>query len=335
MNSILSKTCLVLLSVQLCFANNISLNITTNPELTPHHISQSKTLEFELIKISPRSRLAIIKQINNPGLGSQASTLPSKQALGMANVPVLDQGQHGSCVTFAITASLDALNNLGNYYSQLCFLQHGSYLYQQGEGLSGWDGLNGYTAFKRITTYGLMNKTQQKTYGCGGLTTYPLYAENTGEMSTVDYKLYAEIPQFKQQLLFTNLTNASNKTNGIKQSLNAGHRVLMSTLFVRADLGVVGAIAQHRYHNDTWVLSDDIINEIKNQRSFPGHMMIVTGYDDTLIAVDNNGKEHKGLFILRNSWGKYIGDFGTFYMSYDYMNALAQNAYALKRPAVA
>lgn len=332
MNSILSKTCFLLLSVQLCFANNISLNITTNPELTPHHISQSKTLEFELIKISPRSRLAIIKQINNPGLGSQASTLPSKQALGMANVPVLDQGRHGSCVTFAVTASLNALNNLGNYYSQLCFLQHGSYLYQQGEGLSGWDGLNGYTAFKRIKTYGLMNQTQQKTYGCGGLTTYPLYAENTGEMSTADYKLHAEIPQFEPKLLFSELAQNSNKTNAIKQSLNAGHRVLISVLLARADLGIVGATARNVYNDDTWVLSDDIKKDIINQESLPGHMMIVTGYNDTLIAKDSHGTEHKGLFILRNSWGPFVGDWGTFYMSYDYMNALAHTAYALKGP---
>lgn len=323
MNLSIPKTCFFLIIVQFAFASRISLNITTNPELSPSHMSHSKTLEFELIQANPSAHLANIKH-------PQLDVLPQQCNLGMANVPVLDQGRHGSCVTFAITASLNALQHLGHYYSQLCFLQHGSYLYQQGIGLSGWDGLNANAALKRIKTYGLMNNTQQHSYGCGGLTNYPLKREHTGEMSTSDYRLYAKIPQFSHQLLFSPTTLGRNKTNLIKQSLNAGHRVLISALFARADLGIVGALAKHRYANDSWIINDDIINDINNQQSFPGHMMIVTGYDDTLIAKDKNGKQQRGLLIIRNSWGAYTGDHGTFYMSYDYVNALVQNAYALK-----
>src|SRR5262245_38948069 len=36
-----------------------------------------------------------------------ANLLPANIELGMENVPVLDQGNHGTCVTFAVTATID------------------------------------------------------------------------------------------------------------------------------------------------------------------------------------------------------------------------------------
>ena len=329
MKSFIFKTLLLLNTINQVYAGNISLNIETNPELSPHHLIFSKQLEFELIELSQKSRLAIIKQMTKPRLKTEATKLPNKIKLGMANVPVLDQGRHGSCVTFAVTAALDALDNLGDYYSQLCFLQLGSYLFQQGMGSSGWDGLNGYTALKRIDDYGLMNKQQEQKKGCGGLNAYPSYKSHTGEMSIEEYHLYAKNPRFTYRTIFE---KSEDKTNLIKQSLNAGHRLLVGVLLPKVDLGTAGAVGWHSYFNDTWVLTDEIKNALKTNQLLPGHMLVITGYDDTLIARDTNGKAHKGLFILRNSWGSYVGDSGTFYMSYDYMNALAHSAFELKVP---
>ncbi|MGF2339111.1 C1 family peptidase, partial [Acinetobacter baumannii] len=63
---------------------------------------------------------------------------------------------------------------------------------------------------------------------------------------------------------------------------------------------------------------------------FGGHEMIITGYDDNAIAVDDNGREHKGLFTLRNSWGEQFGDKGNFYMSYDYFKVLTIEAQRIR-----
>lgn len=321
------KLFLVFCSLEISYAGNISINIETNQELSPHHISISKELTFELLELSQKSHLAMIKQISNIPPHTFTEKLPLKKELGMANVPVLDQGRHGSCVTFAITAALDALEHLGNHYSQLCFLQLGSYLYQQGLGSSGWDGLSGYTALRRIQTYGLMTIKQEQTYGCGGLKSYPSYQSHSGEMSIDEYKTYAKNPKISYRSIFV---KEQDKTNIIKQSLNAGHRVAVGVYLPKADLGLAGAIAWHHYYNDSWVLTEEIKDEIKTKSRFPGHMMLITGYDDNLVAIENNGKAHKGLFILRNSWGKYVGDYGTFYMSYDYINNLAHDAFEIK-----
>ena len=42
--------------------------------------------------------------------------------LGMSNVPVLDQGAYGTCVTFSTIAAIDAKYHLGDYIDQQCSL---------------------------------------------------------------------------------------------------------------------------------------------------------------------------------------------------------------------
>jgi len=77
-----------------------------------------------------------------------------------------------------------------------------------------------------------------------------------------------------------------------------------------------GACATFNAHEDTWALADEIVKD-KNPE-IGGHEMVISGYDDNAVAVDNTGKKHKGLFTLRNSWGSQAGDNGNYYMSYDY-----------------
>jgi len=47
----------------------------------------------------------------------------------------------------------------------------------------------------------------------------------------------------------------------------------------------------------------------ENNKYIGGHAVIICGY-----------KEKERIFIMRNSWGKYWGDKGYFYISYDYIN---------------
>ena len=50
--------------------------------------------------------------------------------------------------------------------------------------------------------------------------------------------------------------------------------------------------------------------------------MIITGFNDYATATDKDGRVHRGLLTLRNSWGNKVGNEGDFYMSYDYFKLL-------------
>lgn len=123
----------------------------------------------------------------------------------------------------------------------------------------------------------------------------------------------------------------TNKTiNDIKTALNQKDRVTFAVLLLDFDLGVMGAVGTNKTQFDTWVLTPEIARDIYLRPFFGGHEMIITGYDDNAIAVDDNGREHKGLFTLRNSWGEQFGDKGNFYMSYDYFKVLTIEAQRIR-----
>ncbi len=108
------------------------------------------------------------------------SSLPDQVYLGMNNVPVLDQGQHGTCVTFADTAAVDAVRSNTDYISQLCNLELGSYFENQDNEYnkqhpknkkevytSGWDGSFNQIVLGQMQKYGIVTKSYQTQYGCG------------------------------------------------------------------------------------------------------------------------------------------------------------------------
>ena len=74
--------------------------------------------------------------------------------LGMANVPVLDQGAHGTCVTFATTAAIDALLNQADFIDQQCNLALNKAL-----GNDYWDGADAPSQMiDPIKMYGIVSK---------------------------------------------------------------------------------------------------------------------------------------------------------------------------------
>ena len=115
----------------------------------------------------------------------------------------------------------------------------------------------------------------------------------------------------------------------VKEALKNGDRLTIGTLLVPDNfLG-----AQGKFHNtaDSWVLTPEIAAYLRSSKVLAGHAMIITGFDDNATAYDAQGREHKGLFTLRNSWGMGAGDKGNYYMSYDYFQSMAIDLVRLRK----
>jgi C1A family cysteine protease len=278
-----------------------------------------------------KEALAHTKHFSANTLESSANySLANKIELGMNNVPVLDQGMHGTCVTFAVTGAVDAIIGKGDYVSQLCQLQLGSYLEKQGYGLSGWDGSYGINVINQMEEFGIVSKRKQHAKGCGGLYHYPTYYTRNSKLF-MEPDAYHEMSQlaFGKILNWTNILDIPENNNNpeqvlseVKQALNEGDRLVFGVMIPRIDLGTVGAVGKHStwIENDSWVLTPEVLAGVKYVEA--GHEMIITGYDDMAFASDNHGVKHRGLLTLRNSWGTGAGYYGEFYMSYDYFKLL-------------
>lgn len=309
---------------------------------------QDHTISLLDYKLSEKAQNKIVDNIkeladkkNNKKFWNFPQSLPSSVYLEMNDVPVLNQGYSGSCVTFATTALLDALLYKSDYISQLCLLQLGSYLEDNTFLSSGWNGEHSKNVIEKIRYFGIISKENEK-YGCGGLTSYPLDGSKSGFMTIENYKVLSENVFGNNILKIKRLFPSSNVDNGlpillnydeiidrntlinnIKQELKQGSRVLLGLLLASEKESAANGTTKNT--NDTWVLSSKMILKIMNQGLFSvvlgGHEMVITGYDDNAIAYDDAGKPHKGLFKLRNSWGSERGDNGDYYVSYDYLTA--------------
>lgn len=302
-----------------------------------------KVIQLMQVRLSDEERNRLVAAVKALSLkkslaptAENALTLATKKQLGMNNVPVLDQGMHGTCVSFSLTAAMDALLAKGDYISQLCNLQLGSYLEKHGYSYSGWEGSFAITVINQMEQYGIVNKANQRKFGCGGLTEYPTYAKH-------DPDSFMEPAAFHNmsELVFGNYVTWSdvfkknepvNTLNEIKQSLSSGDRLVFAVLLPRTDLGLAGAVGKYKTNlsQDSWVLTPEVLSGVEKIEA--AHEMIITGYDDNAKATDNHGVTHQGLLTLRNSWGSEYGDYGEFYMSYDYFKLLAFDLTRLSKP---
>lgn len=308
------------------------LRATTNPEILAHG---GKKITFERVKLSKAAQQFLVKhiddQISHSLLKSSDDAVTNIQ-LGMNKVPVLDQGQHGTCVTFATTAALDATITKGDYISQLCNLSLGRYLEEQNPNYpSGWDGSWGEIVLDQIKDYGIINQAYQKEKGCGGLYSYPTYDENNigGIMNVKDFTSHSE--KLEKIVTWKTILPPSDSMHDMntmkitlqkaKQALANKHRLSVGIL-VDVNAGDIGAYGSYKSINDSWVLTPRIKRDAKRNLIEAGHELVITGYDDNAEVTDNEGGKHKGLFTLRNSWGVDAGDAGNYYMSYEYFEKL-------------
>lgn len=267
--------------------------------------------------------------------------LPKKVQLGMANVPVLDQGIHASCAVFAVTAALDATLKRGDYISQLCLLQLGNYLENKDQGKSGWNGSTLSSIIERIEKYGVINIANQHRYGCAGARLYPSYFFTpTQGMTPEEYAQHHTQPigqALNWHFLYKSRRFGQSEPDPemiqkMKIALKSGSRLVISTLLPGASMFTLGTKGTHHYNGDTWVLTHEIAQDLLYSKKIAGHAMVITGYDDDALAKDYTGHIHRGLFTLRNSWGAFVGDWGNFYMSYDYAAVLVRESLQIYIP---
>lgn len=335
------KIAVLSLSTSLACASQVTLKGEVDITLTPKNSSGFvKPLKFRLptYELSTDAKLYLHDQLaqypkNAVNQASFASELPRKVKLGMELTPVLNQGAHGSCVTFAVTAALDAVLGAGDYISQLCNLELGSYLAinDKIQG-SGWNGSYATWVLQQISDYGIISQNYQKLNGCAGVRDYPLDDENNEGVPMSDTEFLAHSipvstvvswdPLLVEEGSFSAKTDMNKMIFQVKEVLAKGNRVNVGML-LDVDVGHAGALGANRAPNDTWMLTPQISLDAMNGDINAGHELVITGYDDDLVVIDDDGFVNRGVFTLRNSWSKAAGDHGDYYVTYDYLKFLA------------
>jgi C1A family cysteine protease len=338
----------------------VQLNQTvTNHSHTLTAAPVLKKISLERIELSEEAKNYLASQADkstDTTLSTAAAAftaLPPKVSLGMNNVPVLDQGVHGTCATFADTGAIDAARGNTDYISQLCNLELGAYFEKldKDKGVkyfyhSGWDGTLNEIVLAQIQKYGIVSMRTQREKGCGNsqrvLKEYPLKnkLDQGVPMSVTDFARVSE-PIMKDiysrmilraENAYTSKTNKEKVLNNVKQALVNGNRVVIGMLLddKSDELDQVnGATGKYmNVANDSWVISPKIRSDLRAKKINAGHAMIITGYDDNaeIIGSDPKQRHHKGVLTLRNSWSDRAGNKGEYYMSYEYFKLLAMEA---------
>ncbi len=344
----LVKIAVLSLSSTLTFASQATLKGEVDVHITPKNQSGVvKSLTFKLPKfeLSANAKSYLRNQLsqypkNAVDVSTFSSELPRKVKVGMQLTPVLNQGYHGSCVTFAVTGAIDAALGAGDYVSQLCSLELGSYLaIHDKANASGWNGSYGSWVLQQITDYGIISHNYQKLNGCADVREYPLDDEsNEGKpMSDTDYLAHS-IPisnligwqaLLKDEEAFSAKADMTQIINQMKEELAKGNRLTVGML-LDVYVGDAGAVGTNHVMNDTWMLTPEIVLDAMEGRIYAGHELVVTGYDDDLEIADADGHVNRGVFTLRNSWSKLAGDQGDYYVTYDYLKFLALEVMAIR-----
>ena len=97
----------------------------SRPQLSPPEGRES-SVTLMRVSLSEKAKARFLSRLKETTSGTLAklSGLPPSVQLGMENVPVLNQGLHGSCVMFAVTAAMDAVIKKGDYVKNEIYKQH-------------------------------------------------------------------------------------------------------------------------------------------------------------------------------------------------------------------
>ena len=292
--------------------------------LKQNSLNNNSTFNFEsmvgiktiqLMSITPtakmieKNKLALAKMAADGGEIDYSNGItpfsqsPGSVDLGMENVPVLDQGQYGTCVTFSTTAALDARLKKGDFIDQQCTLA-----LNKGLGNDYWNGADNATQIlDPLKQYGIISKGN-----CFG----DQYADPD---QTVDTKTYQtkSTKKYSSQINYTYYGTAV--LADLKAGLKAGHRFAIGTAL--ADTGdpisVNGfdmLISGNQTNGGLWACQQPSSDTNYCGAQNAGHEIVVIGYDDK-----------QQLLKIRNSWSDQVGDQGDFYMTYTFYNAMVSD----------
>lgn len=348
-----------LLMISLAFSTSLAL-ATNNPsihllQLKSSH-SPSRTVAAMPIKLTP----AVFEMQRTRNVHLKKSTrntvedhLPSEVNLTMNGVPVLDQGSYATCVTFAVTAAIDAQINKGDYISQLCLLQLSRSVIENTFWHSLWEGSSIRILLSYLSQYGVMTTDYQKKGFCNNVQTYPLtYNEKylKHKMTPAQYHAHSvdifRNYEIEPQILFNfthiysmeggpdRILTIGNNSDGwitpeaafaaTRKSIAEGNRVILEFLFKGSNM----RIGIKNTENDTWFMSNELRSIFNSQRYLTDandwyyHLVVIYGYDDNLTVRDAEGETQTGVFLVRNSWGEERPE----YMTYDYFKLMALEA---------
>lgn len=295
-------------------------NSLRNNNSTLHFDNMIGIKTIQLMTITPthkmieKNRLALAKMLADGGEKDYSDGITSFSEssdavdLGMEDVPVLDQGHHGTCVTFSTTAALDATLKKGDYIDQQCTLSLNKAL-----GNNYWNGADNATQIiDPLKKYGIIPKGE-----CFG-------AEYANQAQTVKLTTYQSksIKNDSDQINYTYYGTATLRD--LKEGLKAGHRFVIGTAL--ADNGdpisVNGFdmnIDGNQANGGLWACQQPSSDTNYCASQNGGHEVIVIGYDDK-----------QQLLKIRNSWSDQVGDQGDYYMTYAFYNAMVADQTEIK-----
>lgn len=272
---------------------------------------EQKTIS--LLKIVPsdeftKKKKEILRNMRRDGLEQDYSKgivsfdkSPGAVDLGMSNVPVLDQGQYGTCVTFATTAAMDAALNAGDFISQQCALELTTAL-----GNNYWDGAY-FSAeiIEPLKSFGLVqqnkcNAIYPNRYATITLSGYSLRIDKNITAKNIQYNYYSTL-----------------SLDNVRQAIRSGHRVtvgfgLIATQDPMSVQGFDVTVDGLRTAGGLWACSQNSsFTDYCTGTPNAGHEVVITGFDDT-----------QELLKVRNSWGTFVGDQGDYYMTYSYFTRM-------------
>lgn len=217
--------------------------------------------------------------------------------LGMGFVPVLDQGQHGTCVTFAATAALDALISAGDAIDQQCSLGLNKSL-----GNDLWNGAY-YPSevIDPLKKYGVVGKNKCNAF----------YPSPSVLISVNSYKKKADksLSASVSKVGYTYYPSAD--LGSLKSAVLRGNRVLIAFVVKEVSEAVLGFNVVKdgvSYSGGLWACAQG--GENYCGLSNAGHEVVVVGFDDS-----------QELLKIRNSWGDSVGELGDYYMSYKFFES--------------
>ncbi len=220
--------------------------------------------------------------------------------LSMNNVPVLNQGEDGTCVTFAVTAALNAKDKLGDYIDQQCALA-----LARGLDMNLWNGTFAKIVLNMIWKNGYIQKGK-----CFG-STYP------NSRQVVSPQNYRNVSDKKYSESMTWFYENQGSIEALRGAIDKGYRVLLGVNIPQVN-GFDVKVGERSYSGGLWACHQG------NSRNYCslngiGHEVIAYGYDDK-----------QKLIKIRNSWGQRMGESGEFYMTYNFFNAMTWDQITLK-----